>query len=302
MINTAYNIQNLPNVRGTYKFDEPLKNYTWLNVGGPADIMFFPKDAADLQYFMQNKPEDLEVFIIGGGANLLVRDSGIKGVVIKLKDKEFCKICVSDDEVTCGAGLLNSVFKQTIINEGLGGLEFLCSIPGCLGGAIRSNAGCFGSEISDVLRWAKVMDKHGNILKVKNEDFHFAYRHSDFPEDWIILEVTLKYNKKASAEVAALTEEHAEYRKTHQPQGIRTAGSTFKNPPNLRAWELIKNSGGDKLEFGGAKMSPQHCNFLQNDGTASAADIENLCAEIIKRVEDKFGVHLEMEVKTVGRR
>lgn len=302
MTNTAFDIQTLPNVRGTYKFNEPLKNYTWLNVGGPADVMFFPKDTADLQYFLQNKPSDIEIFVLGGGANILVRDAGIGGVVVKLKDSSFCNITVNEDNIICGTGLLNNVLKKTVAEKGLGGLEFLCSVPGCVGGALRSNAGCFGKEFSDVLLWAKVIDGNGNIFTVKKDDFHLAYRHSDFPNDWIVLEVCLKYDKKTPQEVTALIEEQAQYRKTHQPQGIRTAGSTFKNPPNMRAWELIKNSGADKLIFGGAKMSQQHCNFLENDGTSSAKDIETLCNEVIKKVEEKFGVKLEMEVKTIGRR
>ena len=294
--------KKLPEVRGLYKFNEPLKNYTWLNVGGPADVMYFPKDTADLQYFLQHKPDDLEVFVLGGGANLLVRDAGINGVVIKLDDKSFSEITVKNDMVVCGAGLLNNVLKKTVISQGLGGLEFLCSIPGCLGGALRSNAGCFGREFSDVLIEAEIIDGNGNLFTVNKDDFHLSYRHSDFPCDWIVLKLCLRYDKKDSSEVAAVIAEQAEYRKTHQPQGIRTAGSTFKNPPNMRAWELIKNSGADTLKFGGAKLSSQHCNFLHNDGTASAADIEKLCNEVIAKVENKYGVRLDMEVKIVGRR
>lgn len=302
MTNTAENLQKLPQIRGVYKFSEPLKNYTWLNVGGPADVMFFPKDTDDLKYFLQNKNTETEVFVLGGGANLLVRDGGIKGVVVKLSDESFRQIKIEDDKIICGAGLLNNVLKKTVEKEGLGGLEFLCSIPGCLGGALRSNAGCFGREMSDVLLWAKVVDGEGNLFEVQNKDFHFAYRHSEFPKDWIITELCLRFEKKTSEEVSVLINEQAEYRKTHQPQGIRTAGSTFKNPPQMRAWELIKNSGADKLKIGGAQMSPQHCNFLQNDGTASASDIENLCDGIIRMVKDKYGVELEMEVNKVGRR
>lgn len=299
---SAYCLQNLPKVRGLYKFNEPLKKYTWLNAGGPADVMFFPADIADLQYFLQNKSADIKTFIIGGGANILVRDAGIRGVVIKLNDKQFSEIDIEENIVSCGAGLLNNVFKKTVVSQGLGGLEFLCSIPGCVGGALRSNAGCFGREIADVLVDAEVVDGKGNLYTVKRDDFHFSYRHSEFPADWIALKLRLKYDKKSPDEVAAVVTEHDEYRRTHQPQGIRTAGSTFKNPPGMRAWELIKNSGADKLEFGGVRMSPQHCNFLQNDGTASAADIEKLCNEVIKKVESEFGVHLEPEIKIVGGR
>lgn len=301
-MNTAENLKQLPEIRGKYKSGEMLKNYTWLNVGGPADVMFFPKDTEDLQYFLQNKDENVQVFVLGGGANLLVRDGGIEGVVIKLADENFRKVKVESDKIICGAGLLNNVLKKTVEDEGLGGLEFLCSIPGCLGGALRSNAGCFGREISDVLISAKVINGKGEFFTVKNQDFHFSYRHSDFPADWIVTELSLRYEKKNTDDVKALIEEQAQYRKTHQPHSIRTAGSTFKNPPQMRAWELIKNSGADKLKIGGAQMSPQHCNFLQNDGTANAADIEKLCDEVIRLVKDKYGVELEMEVNKVGRR
>lgn len=302
MVTAVEKISELPDVKGNYKFGELLKNYTWLNVGGPADVMFFPENIADLQNFLRNKSADMDVFVLGGGSNLLVRDGGIKGAVIKLSAKEFCQIKIYDDKVECGAGLLNNMFRKTVAEKGLGGLEFLCSIPGSLGGALRSNAGCFGKEISDVLLSAKVIDGKGNIYEVSKDDFNFAYRHSDFPEDWIVWEVALKYDKKDSQEVSDLIAEHAEYRRAHQPQGIRTAGSTFKNPPQMRAWELIKNSGADKFQFGGARMSPQHCNFLQNDGTASAADVEKLCDEVVKAVKNSSGVGLELEVKKVGRR
>lgn len=295
-------IKKLPSVRGKYKFNEPLKNYTWLNVGGPADVMFFPKDIEDLRFFLSEKPADMEIFVLGGGANLLVRDGGIKDVVIKLSDSNFCQIKVEKDKVICGAGLLNNVLKKTVAEQGLGGLEFICSVPGSIGGAIRSNAGCFGREISDVLISAKVIDAKNRLFEVKNEDFHFAYRHSEFPKDWIITEVSLSYQKTNPQQVADLIAEQAEYRKTHQPQGIRTAGSTFKNPPNMRAWELIKNSGADKLVYGGVRMSPQHCNFLYNDGTATSQDIEELCNEIERIVENKYGVRLESEIEKVGRR
>ncbi|MBR1600159.1 MAG: UDP-N-acetylmuramate dehydrogenase [Alphaproteobacteria bacterium] len=301
-MNETENLQNLPVVRGEYKFNEALKNYTWLNVGGPADVMFMPKDVADLQYFLQNKDENMPVFVLGGGSNLLVRDGGIEGVVVKLSDACFREIKIESDRIICGAGLLNNVLKKTVENEGLGGLEFLCSIPGCVGGAVRSNAGCFGREISDVLISAKVVNGNGEVLELRNKDFHFAYRHSEFPSDFIIVEVTLGYERQSSEDVKKTIEQQAEYRKAHQPQGIRTAGSTFKNPPQMRAWELIKNSGADKLKIGGAQMSLQHCNFLQNDGTSNASDIEDLCDEVKRMVKDKCGVELELEVNKVGRR
>lgn len=300
MTGTKLNINMLPKVRGKYKIAEPLRQYTWLNVGGPAEVMFFPEDEEDLRNFLLNKPQNSEVFVIGGGSNLLVRDGGIAGFVIKLASAEFAKKTLQDNILYCGAGCLNFSLKQTVVENGLGGLEFLCSIPGTIGGALRSNAGCFGGDISKVLEYARVMNKNGEILTVKAEDFHFGYRSSDFPPDWIILGVGLRFEKTDVSEVQNKVAENDEYRRTHQPQGIRTAGSTFKNPEGNAAWKLIKQCGGDVMQFGGAKMSEKHCNFLQNDGTATAADIEKLCGEIANAVKQQTGVELELEIKKVG--
>ncbi len=295
-------IQNLPEVRGEYKFNEPLKKYTWLNVGGPADVMFFPQDEADLQYFLQNKPEEMPFFVLGSGSNLLIRDGGIRGVVIKLKNKNFCECKVIGDKLYCGAGLKNYDLKKVLLTHKIGNLEFLCSIPGCIGGAVRSNAGCFGSSLSNVLVSARVMNAKGDIFDVPATEFHFGYRKSEFPSDWIILELCLQGTFETEEKIAAQIKQNEEYRKTHQPQGIRTAGSTFKNPEGYRAWELIKGVEGDKMKIGGVQMSPVHCNFLENDGTATAEQIEQLCDEISAAVAKKFSVLLEMEVQKVGQK
>lgn len=294
------NLSELPNVRGVYKFSEPLKKYTWLNVGGPADVMFFPQDITDLQYFLQNKNTGIPIFVLGGGSNLLVRDGGIDGVVIKLSHKNFTRHYIKDNILYCGAGTLNSSLKNVIVNEQLGGLEFLCSIPGTIGGTLRSNAGCFGSDISAILHSATVMDSHGNIFVASPEDFNFSYRHSEFPADWIVLEVGLEFVSKNKEDIAVEISKNSEYRKMHQPQGIRTAGSTFKNPDGYAAWKLIKESEAANFAVGKVKMSPLHCNFLQNEGS-SAADIETLCDKIIQSVLNKTGVKLEMEVQKVGK-
>ena len=299
-MNEKINLNKLPSIKGKYKIAEPLKKYTWLNVGGPADVMFLPADIEDLQFFLQNLDMQIPVFILGGGSNLLVRDKGIRGVVIKLQAQSFAKWNIEDNTFYCGCGMLNNQLKDIVISNNLGGLEFLCSIPGTIGGALRSNAGCFGNEISDVLQNALVINRQGKIFKVMHDDFHFAYRHSEFPADWIVLQVGLKYSSKTSKEIADKIQEHSEYRKTHQPQGIRTAGSTFKNPQGQRAWELIKNSGAAELTVGGVKMSPQHCNFLFNDGTATAADIEQLCDKITDVVKKTYNTDLELEICKVG--
>lgn len=293
-------LSKLPQVRGEYRFSEPLSKYVWLKVGGPADVMYFPQDRDDLQYFLKHKPEEIPVFVVGGGSNLLVRDGGIRGIVIKLQNESFKNVKIEGNKVFCGAGMLNAALRKVVIENGLGGLEFLCSIPGSFGGMLRSNAGCFGSELSSVLQKATVINGKGEIFDVSCRDFNFGYRRSDFPSDWIVLEVCLQFNKKDVSEVREQILANEEYRRQHQPQGIRTAGSTFKNPEGYKAWELIKNAGGADMKVGGAKMSQQHCNFLQVDETATAADIEQLGQQIISAVKEKNGVDLEWEVKIIG--
>lgn len=294
-------LTTLPKIRGEYKFNEPMSRHTWLNTGGNAAVMFLPEDTADLQFFLQNVDKSLPVFILGSGSNLLVRDGGFDGVVIKLKNKNFTDLKIENNKVYCGAGLQNFALKNFLVENSLGGLEFLCSIPGTIGGLVRSNAGCFGSELATVLHEAEVIDKNGNILKVKPQEFHFAYRHSEFPADWIILALVLKAEKSSPEKIAELIKEQAEYRRTHQPQNVRTAGSTFKNPPETAAWKLIKAVGGDTLKIGGASFSPQHCNFLINDGSASATDIETLGNTVVERVKNQEHINLEWEVKIIGK-
>ncbi len=294
------NIAQLPKIRGIYKIGEPLKKYTWLNVGGPADVMFLPADEADLQDFLRQNAEKIPVFILGGGSNLLIRDGGIDGVVIKLSNPNFTKIKIDGNMLWCGAGCTNFRLKSMVIENGLGGLEFLCSIPGTIGGAAYGNAGCFGSDMSEVLVKARVIDKQGKIFEIENKDFNFSYRHSSLPADWIVLCVGLHFEKTDAKKVSKQIAQNEEYRRTHQPQGIKTAGSTFKNPEGMAAWRLIKDAGADILVYGMVKMSAMHCNFLQNEGS-SAADIERLCEKIKIAVKQKSGVELETEIKIIGR-
>ena len=295
-------LQNLPQVQGEYKINEPLKKYTWLNVGGNADVMFFPEDEKDLQNFLQQNEAKLPVFVLGGGSNLLVRDGGISGVVIKLSSPSFAGWKFEGGILAVGCGLKNAALKKILLENEIGGLEFICSIPGSIGGLVRSNAGCFGSDLAKVLLKAKVIDGQGKIFEVPAEDFHFDYRHSDFPADWILLQLFLKTEKSAAEKIKNIIDQNAAYRREHQPQNVRTAGSTFKNPENGRAWELIKKVGGCDLRVGGASFSPQHCNFLINDGSATAADLEQLGLEVQKLVKAQTGVNLQWEVKVIGRK
>lgn len=290
----------LPEVRGKYLKHVPLSKHTWFGVGGPAEVMYIPADIDDLRHFLINRPHNLPLSIIGGGSNLLVRDGGVPGVVIKLDSPYFKQFKINDNTITCFAGLSNADLKKHFLANNIGGLEFLCSIPGRIGGSIKTNAGCFGRCISDVLISADIIDDTGEVKTVYPADLKLSYRNSLFPDDWIIISITLKTEKSTAEQISKTLSEQREYRLLHQPYNEKTAGSTFKNPEGLRAWELIKKSGCADLQVGGAKVSEKHCNFLINTGKASAADIENLGNMIVEKVKQKTSITLEWEVKKMG--
>ena len=293
-------LEILPKVKGKYLTDVPMSRHTWFGVGGPAEVMFIPQDVADLQNFIRNRPRNVPIFLIGGGSNLLVRDGGIPGVVIKLDSPEFKKVTVNGDTITCGAGLANIDLKKHLLNNRLSGLEFLCSIPGVIGGSVKTNAGCFGREVKDVIESAIIINGNGEIKNIYNKDLKLGYRSSCFPEDWIVLSITFAVKPDNRENIEKILNEQKIYRQEHQPYNQKTAGSTFKNPQGLRAWELIKKSECDNLTFGGAKVSDKHCNFLINTGNATAKDIETLGEMIIARVKQKTFITLEWEIKKVG--
>lgn len=293
-------LKMLPKVKGKYLKNEPLAKYTWFGVGGPAEVMYCPTDNDDLSWFMKNKPYNLPIFLIGSGSNLLVRDGGIPGVVIKLNTKFYRQWKLQDDQIICGAGMKNSELKKIMLDNKIGGLEFLVSIPGSLGGAVRTNAGCFGKELKDVLVSATIINENGEELEVGADNFNLGYRCSFFPEEWIVTSMTLKVIPQTVEETTRILEEHKNYRLKNQPMNAKTAGSTFKNPNGLRAWELIKKTGSDKLKVGGAAVSDIHCNFLINTGKATAQDIEDLGNAIIQNVKKETTITLEWEIKRVG--
>lgn len=283
-------------------FQEPLSKHTWFGVGGPADAFFVPSDIQDLKCFLETKPKDLPYYILGGGSNLLVRDGGIRGVVIKLNSPYFQQILPQKDSLKCFGGCPNARLKKILIEHERSGLEFLCSIPGTIGGSVRSNAGCFGSCISDVLISADIMDNQGNIKTVGNDWFDFAYRFSDFHQDCFVLSAVLKTSDGSAQTIQNTINEQALYRKIHQPTGVKTAGSTFKNPPSLSAWKLIEQAGCKDFRFGDAKVSDKHCNFLVNTGNATAEDIENLGNAIRNTVQEKTGIQLQWEIQITGQK
>ena len=293
-------IDLLPEVRGKYKKNEPMKKHTWFGVGGPAEVMFIPEDKEDLSNFIRKRPQNLPLCVIGGGSNLLVRDGGIPGIVIKLDSPQFKQYKIEGNSITCGGGMKNIDLQKIMINNKIGGLEFLSSIPGSIGGSVRTNAGCYGKEVKDVIIKAEIINDEGEIKKVPVEDLMLSYRNSYFPEDWIITAITFKVYPDSPEHILSIINEQKNKRQKSQPHNVRTAGSTFKNPEGLKAWELIKKSGCDKLKVGGAEVSDKHCNFLINTGTARAQDIEDLGESIRARVKEATAITLEWEIKRIG--
>ncbi|MBP3687191.1 MAG: UDP-N-acetylmuramate dehydrogenase [Alphaproteobacteria bacterium] len=294
-------IEVLPEVRGKYIENALLSKHTWFGVGGPAEVLYLPEDEDDLRDFLLRKPEAVPVTVIGGGSNLLIRDGGMPGVVIKLDGAFFRKIEVLEDKQVCvGAGLNNVELKKTLLENNIGGLEFICSVPGRIGGLLKTNAGCFGRTVADVMVSARIMNDWGEVYEMTAEDFNFSYRSSCFPENWIILSVVLKGVTADKEKIKKIMDEQMAYRKEKQPINKKTAGSTFKNPEGLAAWKLIDEAGCRGLKVGGAEVSDKHCNFLINSGNATAEDLEKLGETIIERVKEKTAVTLEWEVRRMG--
>lgn len=292
-------IDRLPPVKGSYEENALLKKLTWFRVGGAAEVLYRPAEVQDLVAFLTRRPSDVPVTILGVGSNVLVRDGGISGVVIRL-GRSFATVAIEGELVRAGAGAPDVSVALTARDAGVGGLEFLRGVPGTIGGALRMNAGAYGREIADVLVEAKAINLNGVERTFSPDEFGFAYRHSKIGADWIFTEATLRGRRDDPAAIAARMEEISEARVESQPVKSRTGGSTFKNPPGRKAWELIDQAGCRGLRIGGAHISEQHCNFLINDGDASAADLEALGEKARMRVKQATGVDLEWEIKIVG--
>ncbi|MDA8230506.1 MAG: UDP-N-acetylmuramate dehydrogenase [Magnetospirillum sp.] len=289
----------LPPVRGRIVHHAPLGGLTWFRVGGPADVLFRPADTEDLAGFLAALPEEVPVTVIGVGSNLLVRDGGVPGVVIRLAGP-FADVSVDGATVTAGAAALDLTVAMTALERGVAGLEFLSGIPGTIGGALRMNAGAFGGEMKDVTRQATALDRQGRHHVLAVETLDFGYRHCGIPESWIFLSATLEGETGPGDAIAARMAEIRTERETAQPTRARTGGSTFANPPGGKAWELIDKAGCRGLRRGGAMVSEKHCNFLINTGTATAADIEDLGEEVRRRVLETSGVSLHWEIRRIG--
>ncbi len=289
----------LPPVRGRMSFDAPMAPFTWFRVGGAAQALFRPADLDDLIAVLETLPAEVPVTVVGVGSNLLVRDGGVPGMVIRLAGP-FATIDVSGDIITAGAGALDLSVARTAEEAGLAGLEFLSGVPGTIGGGLRMNAGAFGAEMKDVTVSAQAVDRAGNLQILGPDELGFSYRRSAVPEGWIFLSGSLKGRPGKREEIAARMAEITRAREDAQPVKVRTGGSTFANPEGMSAWKLIDAAGCRGLVMGGAQVSEKHCNFLLNTGDATAADIEDLGEEVRRRVRETSGVDLHWEIRRIG--
>lgn len=291
-------IDRLPRPRGRLVADAPLGPQTWFRTGGPAEVLFRPADIADLSSFLSALPADIAVTVLGVGSNLLVRDGGVKGVVIRLM-RGFTSVSVDGHEVVSGAGALDLSVALTARDNALAGLEFLSGIPGTIGGAIAMNGGAYGGELSQVLVSAEAVDRAGVVHRVDAAELGFSYRHNAAPADWIFTSARLRGVPGDQLSIARRIAEIDAARTESQPRS-RTGGSTFVNPPGRKAWELIDGAGCRGLRVGDAQVSEKHCNFLINLGAATAADIEGLGEDVRRRVLAQSGVELQWEIKRIG--
>jgi len=292
-------IDRLPAVRGRLTANAPLSGITWFRVGGPAEVMFRPADRDDLLEFLAAKPADVPVTVLGVASNVLIRDGGLPGVTLRL-GRGFAEVTAEGSDLLCGAAVLDVNVARTAKQAGIAGLEFLAGVPGTIGGAVRMNAGAYGKETKDVLVWAEAADPEGKVHRLSNADLKFEYRRSALPEDWICLGARLAGQPGDPAEIEARMKEIQGQRAESQPIRSRTGGSTFKNPPGQKAWQLIDAAGCRGLKLGGAMVSDKHCNFLINTGEATATDLENLGEEVRRRVKETSGIELEWEIKRLG--
>lgn len=289
----------LPPLRGRVQPDAPLAPVTWFRVGGPADWLVRPADLDDLLLLLRDLPATVALTVIGAASNLIVRDGGVRGVVLRLAGRAFGAITQDGDGIIAGAAALDATVAEHAAAAGLGGLEFLCGIPGTVGGAVAMNAGAYGAEVKDVLDWAEVATPQG-LLRLSAADFAFAYRRAALPSRGVVVRARFRATPGDATAIAARMAEIRAAREATQPVRARTGGSTFKNPPGHRAWALVDAAGCRGLARGGAQVSELHTNFLLNTGGATAADIEGLGEDVRARVKATSGVELEWEIKRIG--
>lgn len=294
-------LDKLPEVRGSLRADVPLAPFTWLRVGGAAEALFMPKDEADLAHFLSSTPDDVPVQILGVASNTIIRDGGIKGVVIRL-GPAFGQVSTDGLQVIAGAAALDKTVAKKAATAGIAGLEFYAGVPGTIGGALRMNAGCYGTETKDVLVSVVALDRTGRRQVMSLEDMNYSYRHSGASQDLIFTEAVFQGTADEPTSIAARMDEITAKREASQPIREKTGGSTFKNPEGHSSWKLIDAAGCRGLRVGGAQMSEQHCNFMINADAATAADLEELGETVRSRVLESQGIELNWEVRRIGER
>jgi UDP-N-acetylmuramate dehydrogenase len=290
----------MPELRGRLLANESLAPLTWFRVGGPAQVLFTPADEDDLAYFLARLPNEISVIVVGVGSNLIVRDGGVLGVVIRLSPRGFGNAEASGDIISVGTAVLDKRVAEVAAAANLSGLEFFFGIPGTIGGALRMNAGANGSETKDVLIDAVGIDRAGNKRAFANADMKFVYRASGIDPSIIFTSARFRGTPAAIEAIRARMNEVQTHRETAQPIRDKTGGSTFKNPPGNSAWKLIDAAGCRGLRVGGAQVSEMHCNFLINTGNATAHDIETLGETVRARVKETSGIELQWEIKRIG--
>jgi UDP-N-acetylmuramate dehydrogenase len=293
-------VMTLPTVRGKLTADAPLAPLVWFKSGGNAQWLFEPEDVADLQAFLSQLDPAIPVMGLGLGSNLIVRDGGVPGVVVRL-GKACGKVELADAyTLQCGGGASGIAVSSAARDNGIKGLEFLRSIPGTVGGFVRMNGGAYGREVKDILIEAQAVLRSGEIVTLSNADLHYSYRHSELPDQAIVVSALFRGEAGEPATIQAEMDRIAAEREASQPLRSKTGGSTFKNPPGHKAWALVDEAGCRGLQIGGAQVSEKHTNFLLNLGDATSADIEALGEEVRRRVKDKSGVELQWEIQRVG--
>jgi UDP-N-acetylmuramate dehydrogenase len=289
----------MPSLRGRLLPNQPLAELTWFRVGGPAQVLFMPEDEDDLCYFLRELPREIPVTTMGLGSNLIVRDGGVAGVVVRL-GRGFGEVTVDGTSIRAGAAVPDVKVARAAQEAGIAGLSFLRGIPGSIGGALRMNGGAYGGETKDVLVEARGVDRGGSVRTYGNAEMHFSYRHCGVSDDVIFTQALFAGRPGDAAAIVAEMNKITESREATQPVKSRTGGSTFKNPPGHKAWQLVDAAGCRGLRIGDARVSEMHCNFLINLGNATAADIETLGETVRERVKKASGVELAWEIKRIG--
>jgi UDP-N-acetylmuramate dehydrogenase len=293
-------LKRLPKVQGRLMPNQPLADFTWFKVGGPAEVLYMPADEDDLAVFMAGTPKDIPIYTIGVGSNLLVRDGGMPGVVIRL-GRGFNDVALeSADTIRAGTAALDKKVAEFALQHGIDGLTFLVGIPGSIGGALRMNGGANKGETTQICVEARGVDRAGNKITMSHEQMGFTYRHCAASEDIVFTSALLRGSIGDKDQIKAQMDAHVHHRETVQPIRSRTGGSTFKNPPGHSSWKLVDDAGLRGFSIGPAKVSEMHCNFLINEGGATAAQIEELGETVRRKVFEKSGIQLEWEIKRIG--